>query len=397
MKHQTKRIAVLLSVLLIISLLSACGPTSRVPTLDDLAASTSAAATTAATTAAPVNINDTKYDISTFTFSDYLDENGYFEGVTALDYVKLPAYESISIPADVHTISDEAVQEQIDLLQESAMYYEELTDRAVENGDSVNIDYVGTVDGVEFEGGSTGGAGTIVTIGVTNYIDDFLEQLIGHTPGETVKVEVTFPEDYQEKTLAGKDAVFTTTINYIQGDEIYPEINDEFVVATYGDSRGWTTVDELREALRDGLQKSAVSNYIEEYLIENSTFSSVPQELYDYQACSVIYNCAASAASYGLDLATYLKYVVNVETVSALLESQDESINHYSRLYLVIQAIADDSGIVADDAMIETYFADLIAADVYDGYADFYGKPYMHFVALNDTILSDLLDNAVLA
>ncbi len=85
----------------------------------------------------------------------------------------------------------------------------------VEDGDTVNIDYVGAVDGIEFDGGSTQGMGTDLVIGSGSYIDDFEDQLIGAHPGETVEVNVTFPDDYSSSDLAGKDAVFTVTINGI--------------------------------------------------------------------------------------------------------------------------------------------------------------------------------------
>ena len=85
------------------------------------------------------------------------------------------------------------------------------TSLTVEDGDTVNIDYVGTVDGVEFDGGSTEGMGTDLVIGSGSYIDDFEEQLIGAHPGETVEVNVTFPDDYYSTDMAGKDAVFTVT------------------------------------------------------------------------------------------------------------------------------------------------------------------------------------------
>lgn len=89
------------------------------------------------------------------------------------------------------------------------------TSVAVEDGDTVNIDYVGTIDGVEFSGGNTQGQGTDLTIGSGTYIDDFEEQLIGHYVGETVEVDVTFPENYGNDDLNGKDAVFQVTINGI--------------------------------------------------------------------------------------------------------------------------------------------------------------------------------------
>ena len=89
------------------------------------------------------------------------------------------------------------------------------TSLTVANGDTVNIDYVGTVDGVEFDGGSTNGTGTDLVIGSGSYIDDFEDQLIGAHPGDEVQVEVTFPDDYGSQDLAGKDAVFAVTINGI--------------------------------------------------------------------------------------------------------------------------------------------------------------------------------------
>ena len=89
------------------------------------------------------------------------------------------------------------------------------TSLTVEDGDTVNIDYVGSIDGVEFEGGSTNGAGTDLTIGSGRYIDDFEEQLIGAHPGDTVNVNVTFPDNYQQEDLQGQDALFVVTINGI--------------------------------------------------------------------------------------------------------------------------------------------------------------------------------------
>lgn len=85
----------------------------------------------------------------------------------------------------------------------------------VEDGDTVNIDYVGSVDGVEFEGGNTQGYGADLVIGSGSYIDDFEDQLIGAHPGDTVDVVVTFPENYGVDELNGKEAVFVTTVNGI--------------------------------------------------------------------------------------------------------------------------------------------------------------------------------------
>jgi len=92
------------------------------------------------------------------------------------------------------------------------------TSLTVKDGDTVNIDYVGSIDGVEFAGGNTNGGGADLTIGSGTYIDDFEEQLIGAHPGDTVEVNVTFPENYGNEELNGKDAVFTVTVNGIYED-----------------------------------------------------------------------------------------------------------------------------------------------------------------------------------
>lgn len=93
--------------------------------------------------------------------------------------------------------------------------YQTEDDLTVADGDTVNIDYIGYVDGEEFAGGNTNGMGTDLVIGSNSYIDDFEEQLIGAHPGDQVEVRVTFPENYHEESLAGKEALFLTTVNGI--------------------------------------------------------------------------------------------------------------------------------------------------------------------------------------
>ena len=96
-----------------------------------------------------------------------------------------------------------------------AASYSTDTSLTIEDGDTVNIDYVGSIDGVESDGGNTQGQGTDLTIGSGSYIDDFEEQLIGAHPGDNVEVTVTFPEDYGNEELNGKEAVFDVTVNGI--------------------------------------------------------------------------------------------------------------------------------------------------------------------------------------
>ncbi|MCC8105747.1 MAG: FKBP-type peptidyl-prolyl cis-trans isomerase [Clostridiales bacterium] len=109
----------------------------------------------------------------------------------------------------------ESVEEETSAVSEEEVSYSTDASLTIEDGDTVNIDYVGSIDGVEFSGGSTNGAGTDLTIGSGSYIDDFEEQLIGYHPGDTVDVTVTFPEDYGVDELNGQEAVFEVTINGI--------------------------------------------------------------------------------------------------------------------------------------------------------------------------------------
>lgn len=123
---------------------------------------------------------------------------------------------SSSVSESSDTTSDSSVSDSsaTDTSSGSTAYSTD-TSLTIKDGDTVNIDYVGSIDGVEFEGGSTNGAGTDLTIGSGLYIDDFEEQLIGAHPGDSLEVNVTFPDDYQQEDLQGKDALFQVTINGI--------------------------------------------------------------------------------------------------------------------------------------------------------------------------------------
>ena len=146
-------------------------------------------------------------------FSAGLDENGHLTGVRALDYVTLPEnYKAIPVPAADAEVTKEELDAQIASLLANYAEPEQITDRAIEDGDYVNIDYSGSVDGEKFDGGTA--EAQRVLAGSNQFIDDFLTQIIGHKPGESLSIEVTFPDPYENNPdLAGKDAVFEVTIN----------------------------------------------------------------------------------------------------------------------------------------------------------------------------------------
>ena len=340
-RRHARLVALLLAGALVTPMISGCGADAS--TADN--SGEQAETTTTQVTKSDTSATTDTQEAPTFDFSAGIDENGHWTGVKALDYVKLPSdYKSISIPASEVTPTDEEVQSMISSITSGYATLEQVTDRAVADGDTVNIDYVGSVDGTEFEGGSTQGKGTVVTIGVTQYIDDFLDQLVGHKPGETFDVNVTFPEDYGVEELNGKDAVFSVTINYIQETK-QPDVTDEWVEQTLKGKYGWTTVAEMEKEIRDGLQYKHSADYVRSYILENSEVSEIPTSIVDQQEAQLVYQYEYYANMYGTDLASFLKMSAGVETTDELVEKNKESLTDAAKVYLVFQAVAEDAGI----------------------------------------------------
>jgi len=222
-------------------------------------------------------------------YMDYFVPGGYFKDVTALDYVELPDYKNATV--DRKRI-DSALEEVTAFLKPQ----NRVTDRAAVFGDTLNIDYVGEVPGEDIPGLTTNGAGTEVIIGKTVYVDDFIEQLIGHKPGETFDVNVTFPSNYFAD-LANKQAIFKTTINYIIEYEDV-ELTDELVAQNFSAQLGINTVSELEE-------------YIEREILiadlrEKTTVKSIPDEILNYVKDYNLNQSRETAESYGIEYEDYL-------------------------------------------------------------------------------------------
>jgi len=313
-------------------------------------------------------------------YSKYLDEHGYFKGVEASEAVELPAYKGISINSDVYIAAEEDVQAEIDAIIDAYLMYnpygeiscDPIYDRAVVDGDTVNIDYVGSVDGVEFSGGSTGGNGTYVTIGVTSYIDDFLYQLIGHKPGETINVEVTFPDEYPNNPdLEGKDAVFVTTINYI-GDV---KLTDD-MAGMYGFESSDAMIADIEVWLVE-MQKTAFVND----LLDSAVCSDVPQSVKDHINNIEIPELENQASMYGMTVEEYL--------LSGGFESKEVFTEKMASRWLASQAIAEIEGIDVTDEIIAENFGEETV--------EIYGKPYVkQYILVNVLIPEFIYENAVI-
>ena len=362
------------------------------------------------------------YDYQNFAYSDGLDENGYWSGIKALDYVTLPEdYAAIPLKkADIEPTEEdiqsqidsvlsqntttrqvtdraaadgEEVEKQISDLRSRYSSTNHVTDRAAADGDTVNIDYAGTVDGVAFTGGTY--SGYSLTLGSGSFIDGFEDQIVGHKPGETFDVNVTFPDGYSDSTdadgnavvLSNKKAVFSVTLNYIS-EEILPELTDAWVEEHFGTSDDVHTVEGLRAEFRQMLYQNNLNTAVMDYLLANSTFKDeLPKEITDYQVNQCLNYYYTMANHYGYDLDSFLQTAAGYDSADALLENMSDSITQYAREALLYQAVAEAMDIAPTQEQVDTYST----------YTETYGANYCTMVALMDAVSDALTTGAQVA
>ena len=349
-----------------------------------------ASSSTSASSEASVYGSASDYDYQNFAYSDGLDENGYWSGIRALDYVTLPEdYASIPLKkADIEP-TEEDVQSQIDSLLSQNTTTQQITDRAAADGDTVNIDYVGTVDGVAFTGGTY--SGYSLTLGSGSLIDGFEDQIVGHKPGETFEVNVTFPDGYSDSTdaegnavvLSNKKAVFSVTLNYIS-EEILPELTDAWVEENFSSTDGVHTVEDLRAEYQKMLYQNNLNTAVMDYLLANSTFKDLPKEVTDYQVNQCLNYYYTMAQYYGYDLDSFLQAAAGYNSADDLLDAMSDSITEYAREALLYQAVAEAMDIAPTQEQIDTYTA----------YTETYGANYCTMVALMDAVSEALTTGA---
>ncbi|MBQ7058603.1 MAG: FKBP-type peptidyl-prolyl cis-trans isomerase [Firmicutes bacterium] len=330
-----------------------------------------------------------------FDYSSGLDENGFFKGITALNYVELCDYLNIRIPKEEIAATQEEIQAEIDDILAAYQTTAPVMDRAVQDGDTVNIDYVGYLDGVAFDGGNTMGMGTTVTIGVTNYIPGFLDQLIGHMPGEQFDINVTFPENYGNTDLAGKDAVFNIMINYIE-ETITPELTDEFVLEHLQEEElELGSAEELKAYIVSQIEEDKIRTYINQYISENSTYKAAPGSLISYMSNMMLDYYAYYANMYGLDVDTFVQQYVGYMSAETLIQSYTEQILEDANATLLLQAIAEDAGIEVTEDDIRSYFEDVTGSPDYSAYEEEYGLPYIKQAVLFSKVQDFLFEHVI--
>ena len=377
--------------------LAGCGSTASSEATAESAATEETAESSA--TEETAEVDESAYDyLADFSFSQAYDDNGYLKDVTALDYVTLPDdYADITIDANLGQVTDEDISNYID--QNVLSNYatdEKVTDRAAADGDTVNIDYVGSVDGVEFDGGNTQGNGADLTLGSHSYIDDFEDQIVGHMPGESFDVTVTFPEDYGNEDLNGKEAVFETTLNYIE-DTVTPELSDEWVAENLAATMSLNNVDELKAFVKSTMLYDNQASDVYTALHDKVSYADeLPQTALDYYRDVLLYRIYTYAQNYGTDMATLLSSGMmgaTYDSVDAYLDDATDSIKSITQQALLMQAVAEKMGFKCDTDTMNADFGRYYGTTDPSQYVSAYGENYIKMNVLQSDVMQNLIDN----
>ncbi len=333
----------------------------------------------------PEEVSDEPVDVFA---GDYFDDRGYFKDVNPSDYAQIPDYKSIVIPEELKTISDEDFNTEIAAILSQFPVTTEVTDPnyLIQDGDTLNIDFLGTVDGVAFEGGSTDGYGSEVTIGTTQFIDGFLDQLIGHKVGENFDINVTFPDPYTNSPdLSGKDAVFNITINNIYQTSVPTELTDEIVSTNF--SAFFSTADEMLTTVRQDLITYQIEDYILDTLLEQTTINSIPDSMTQYGIDTIKDYIYTDSATYGMTQEEYLS-LMGFSSLDEYIEYEKPTLEETNKRTLMYELIADAEGLSITTELIDTFFLDNYGSSDWSGYKEVYGENYIKSIVLEDLVLS---------
>ena len=331
------------------------------------------------------------------------------------DYVTLCDYSAIPVTlTDTYEVTDGDVTDYFEnwFSYYSPFYVADDTKTVIEEGDIVDVNYVGKLDGEAFEGGSAENqvidvSGNCMADGSTGFIDGFTDGLIGASVGEEVDCDVTFPEDYSNTDLAGKAVVFTFTVNSIQREIALDEVDDAFA-AEYA---GTETLDEMYDMLRENLEAEAeyyktteTNNSVQDYLMTNCTVE-VPEDFAAdlftaYRNMFITQNCNGDESL----LESYLSssYGYTVEEAEANWKQEIET---QLKVEFILRAIAEKEGITLDQEGFDAEINDMMsyyglesADTIYQsyGYGDTaYGEKYMRSLYLANSALDKLKESIV--
>ncbi len=267
--------------------------------------------------------------------------------------VKIEKYKGIKVTKNVAEVTDEAVDAEVERARKRNARVIEVTDRAAVKGDIANIDFDGSVDGVAFDGGK--GEGYDLTLGSGSFIPGFEEQIEGKNVGEEFDVNVTFPEDYHAKELAGKAAVFATKLNGLKVEEL-PELDDEFAK----DVSEFDTLDEYKADIKAKMVKrneanaeTEVENALAEELIAKLE-ADIPEVMFEVETENQVRDYDNNLRMQGIDLNTYFKYTGM--TLESLREQLRPRAEKQVKVRLALEKIAELESISVSDEDIDAEY-----------------------------------------
>lgn len=270
--------------------------------------------------------------------------------------VELGQYKGLAVEKDSVEVTDEDVAAEIEKVRKENSRTISVEDRAVEDGDIATIDFEGFIDGEAFEGGK--GTDYPLTIGSHSFIDTFEEQLVGKNLNEEVEVNVTFPEDYQAKELAGKPAMFKVTIKEIKVKE-YPKVDDEFAQEV----SEFDTLAEYKADIKKDLvakKKEAAAAEKESKVIEEIVKNSemdIPEKMIEAQAQQMVEEFAQNIAMQGISFDQYMQFTGS--TVEQLLEQVKPQAKARIESSLVLEEVVKAEKIEATDEEFEKELEDM--------------------------------------
>lgn len=273
--------------------------------------------------------------------------------------VEVKDYKGIEVEKVVNPVTDEDINKQLDALREKNVTVETVDDRAAENGDDVVIDFEGFKDDVAFEGGKA--EDFTLSLGSGQFIPGFEDQIVGHNAGEDFDINVTFPEEYQVKELAGAPAVFKIKLKSIS-KKVMPELDDDMVK----DSTEFDTVYEYKADVKKKLEEanekhadSEVEAKIFDKVIENMT-AEIPQVMFDNRVNEMISELEQRLAPQGISLDLYMQYTG--QTIDTVKKAYAEQAEKQVKLRLALEKIAKLENIEVTEDELKAEFDKLAEA-----------------------------------
>lgn len=276
--------------------------------------------------------------------------------VTVEPEIEIEGYKELEIKAKAVRVTEKMINEEIDKVRDRNSRMVTVEDRAAADGDTAVIDFEGFVDDVAFDGGKAENYNLM--LGSGNFIPSFEDQVIGHKAGDEFTITVTFPEEYQAKELAGKEAQFKIKLHEIKTKEL-PEFDEEFVK----DVSDKETIEDYKKEVKETISKRLkdereedISKQISDKLIE-AVKGEIPEAMYDNEVNNMIRDFDARLRSQGMDINTYLGYMgMNIESLKGMYRKEAEN---RVKLRLALKKIAKLEEITVSDEDVEAEFLHL--------------------------------------